>query len=206
MIENLPSGKRIWELTKEAIRIEAQAYSQEITMEEVYNRILSRDCERFASGLSRNEKRFFETVLDVQCLHRLRDQDGLQVRSATSKGEFRIAALSACHELGPGEAVKLARATVPGIQRERISRIQAGLVRMAALRRECELGCAREQKELHRAELESPNIWIERMADLAGDATVDRDAIADIIRTERADLAIWLERTKASDREIVMER
>ena len=132
--EDLPSGKRIWELTKEAIRIEAQAYSQEITMEEVYNGILSRDCECITNELPGNEKRFFETVLDVQCLHRLRDQGGLEVRSVTAKGEFRIAALLA---LGRGEAVKVARAIIPDIQRERISRIQAGLLQMAALHREC---------------------------------------------------------------------
>jgi hypothetical protein len=55
----------------------------------------------------------------------------------TTKDEFRYAALSAFHDEGLGwaEAVKLARAAIPEMQRHRISRIQAGLVQMAAIHR-----------------------------------------------------------------------
>jgi predicted Fe-Mo cluster-binding NifX family protein len=67
MIDDIPSGKRIWELASEAIRIEATAYNEDITKEEVYSSILSRNADSIEKTLAPNERQFFETVLDVVC-------------------------------------------------------------------------------------------------------------------------------------------
>src|SRR6266566_2617698 len=67
VMSDLPSSKRIWELASVAIRVEASAYEEDITMEEVYSGILRRDADSVSENLSPDERQFFETVLDAVC-------------------------------------------------------------------------------------------------------------------------------------------
>jgi hypothetical protein len=63
MIDDLPSGKRMWELTEEAIQIEKWAQQGCSLSYELFVAELCEESDQAMRSMTPSEKRFFETLL-----------------------------------------------------------------------------------------------------------------------------------------------